>query len=133
MAAALSVRKAVNNKASSLGLVKDFWAVDRNFRALLKDLNGASALPVESILPFAGRLMELYAAVNGVLDISGKNGLINRTFFNGSIHSIRHSNEMLKDYIERLNVSLDSDIRSEAAEALAEYARRETVSMDSLR
>lgn len=132
MAAAFTVGNAIRKSASIFELTRDFWSCTRNFRSLMNDLEVLTEIPADLIAPLNGRLLELYRAVNRVLDVSHKKGLTNRTFINGSIQSLYACNARLQDYLERLDLSLNINLGRETEEALAEYERGETVSLDSL-
>jgi ribosomal protein L17 len=132
MAAAIAAGNAIRKSASIFELAKDFWSVDRKFRALLKDLNASQTIPCEEIARLAERLDELYSAVDKVLDLAGKRGLTNRSLINGSIQSLKSSNIQLLDFIERLRLADDRAVIDEALEAIAEREKGETVSLRSL-
>jgi len=133
MAATCSVANAVKRSASRLELVKHFWSADRLFRSLLRDLNSLQTIPKEEVPKLKVRLEELRSNVDKVLDLAGKRGLTNRTLINGSIQSLRASNENLQDFIERLCLSMDPKVLAEALEAIAEYERGEAVTLESVR
>jgi hypothetical protein len=132
MAAAVAAGNAVRKRASILELVKDFWSVNRSFRSLMTDLEAATAITREDIPQLDARLRELYTTVSQTLDMCRERGFTHRALVNGSIHSLQSCNARLQDYLERLELSLDPNLAIETAEAIAEYERGETISLDSL-
>jgi hypothetical protein len=133
MAAILAACKAVKNHAWTLLLAKDIWGVSRDFKELLvlfdRNLHGISVEEIRYILP---KLQHLNTTSNRVIDTATKAGLKNRMFTAASLMSFVTYNDQLKDVIERLALSLDPTVEESVREAIAEYNRGETVSLDSL-
>jgi hypothetical protein len=133
MAAAFTVGNAVRRSASILELAKDFWSLSRNLRTLLNDLETTAEIPCEHVRQLSDKLRELHTKLDETLELARKRGFTNRTLTSVSIEALRSSNARLQDYLERLELSLDPTSATDAAEALADYKRGDTVSLDSLR
>jgi len=132
MAAVLAACKAVSNHGWTLLLAKDIWKVSRDFRELLvlfERLRGISVAEINHILP---KLQHLIITANRFVDTATKAGLSNRTLTAPSLISFIRYNDQLKDITERLALSMDPDVQESVREAIAEYERGETVSLDSL-
>ena len=132
MAATLSVGSAIERGSSILSLAKDFWILARDFKSLLTAIESVEKAPPEEINAIAPRLAELHKTTAKLLDMSGKRGLTNRTLISTSVQSIQSCNERLYDAIECFQMSLDPAISEAVRQALGEYERGETVSLDSL-
>ena len=132
MAATLSVGSAIERGSSILSLAKDFWILARVFKVLLTAIESVEKARPEGIKAIAPRLAELHKTTNKMLDLSSKRGITNRTLVNTSAQSIHRNNEHLYDAIECFRMSLDPAISEAVREALGEYERGETVSLDSL-
>jgi hypothetical protein len=133
MAAAFTVGNAVRRSASILELAKGFWSLSRNFRSLLNDLETTTGIPSEYVQRLSDRLRELHTKLDETLELARKRGFANRSLTNGSIQALQSCNARLQDYLERLELSLDPTLATDAGEAVADYKRGETVSLDSLR
>jgi hypothetical protein len=132
MAATFTVGNAVKRSASILELAKDFWSLNRTFRSLLNDLEMETQIPKEYVSDLYDRLSDLHRTVNRTLDFARKRGFGNRTLINGSMNSLQSCNNRLEDFVERLALSMNKAVAAEAIEAMSEYERGETVSLDSL-
>src|SRR3954451_5209858 len=89
MAAVSEVGTAIKSGSSILGLVKDFWRVDRKFRALISDLEKIRQMPPDQLRNMTDKLIALSETVDQVLIMASRKGLTNRTLVNGSIQSLR--------------------------------------------
>jgi hypothetical protein len=132
MAATLAVCRAIRNGAWTISIAKNFWIVNRDFKALLTDLDRVTDAPVGDLRMTIPRLEELHKSINKTLDITAKSGLTNRTLINAPVHSLRAYNTRLLDVIERWKLSLDPSVSAATRQAIEEYERGETVSLDSL-
>jgi hypothetical protein len=142
MAAALSVGGAIERGSSILPLAWDFWILARDFKAVLADVEWIEkALPkVESVDKSVAErikartplLAELHKTTQRMLAMASKRGIANRRLLSAAVQSIESCNEQLYDAIECLQLSLDPAISEAVREALGEYERGETVSLDSL-
>jgi hypothetical protein len=136
MAAVAAAKIKIRRKAGILGLVQRFWQVQRANRKLLQLL---ADLPpkipptvmaeLQAVIP---KLKELHISTSGLLELSARKGLTNRTFFNSSLQSIAECNEKLLDFIELFALAFDDQLTQDASRAMAEHQRGETVKMDSL-
>lgn len=131
MAAVLTTCKAVKNHAWTLVLAKDIWRVSRDFKALLFQLENLRSNPAEiqSILP---KIQNLNRTSNHFIDTASKSGLRNRSLTAAPLMTFIRYNERLSDIMERLALSIDPEVSASVRDAIAEYERGETVSLDSL-
>jgi hypothetical protein len=133
MAALAATGQSVLDQASLLFLARHFWESHRSLKALLRDLNSVESrrdVPPEGDI--VRKLRDVHCMVNRVLDFSGKNGLTRRPLISRSIQSLRASNEELLDFVERFELALDPSVAIAVQDAIDEYHRGETVSLDSL-
>jgi hypothetical protein len=114
------------------GTGKDFWSADRKFKSLLAGLNTLRTAEADELTKLIIKMRELSALVAKVLDLAGKRGYTNRTLVNSSIQSLRTRNAELQDLIEGFELSLDPNVAISVAEAVSEFERGETVSLESL-
>jgi hypothetical protein len=132
MAAVISTCKAVKNRAWTLSIVKDFWVVCRDFKALLSQLDqlgNVSPSDIECLLP---KLDNLYKTSNRAIDTATKAGLRNRTLTGSALQAFVNCNDRLLDVIERFRLSLNPAVSDAVREAIKEYEQGETVSLESL-
>lgn len=132
MAATANVGNSIKRGTSFLLLAKEFWDVDRTFRSLLDEVERIREANSEELRNLTEKLSELNTSLNRVLDAAGKRGITNRTLINASIQSLRSKQMRLQDIIERLQLSLDPAVHKAIQDAMDEYTRGETVSLDSL-
>jgi len=132
MAAVMVTCKAVKNKAWTLSIAKDFWLVCRDFKALLLQLDQLGNVPSADIECLLLKLENLYKTSNKTIDTATKAGLRNRTLTSPSLQTFIHCNDSLYDVIERFRLSLNPAVAEAVRQAIQEYERGETVSLDSL-
>jgi hypothetical protein len=132
MAAVLATCKVVRNHAWTLRIAKDFWSVCRDFKALLTQLDQSHNLSPADIYAILPKLQNLHSTSNRLIDTATKAGLQNRALTGASVATFVRNNNQLCDIIERFKLSLDPAVAAAVRDAIGEYERGETVSLDSL-
>jgi hypothetical protein len=132
MAAAAGVGTAIKRGASILELAKDLWSADRRFRDLLSLLDKLTIVPSGELRTLVWRLRDMRSTMNRMLDLAGKKGLTNRTLTASSLLALKRRNDELLDVIERFELVLDPAFDRALAQAMDEFERGETVSIDTV-
>jgi hypothetical protein len=132
MAAVMVTCKAVKNKAWTISIAKDFWLLCRDFKAILSQLDQFGTLPIADVECLLLKLEDLYKTSNKTIDTATKAGLRNRTLTSASLQTFARCNDSLYDAIERFRLSLNPAVADAVRQAIQEYERGETVSLDPL-
>jgi hypothetical protein len=135
MASVASLGKAISGGTSKIQLAGKFWSVARAFKAFvfaLENLQSLPSYPIEDLKRHVVHMRELHSGIAEILQLASRTGFTSRTLFSTLIALIRGRNAELEDFIDHFELSIDPSTHSDLAEAVAEYHRGETVSLESL-
>jgi hypothetical protein len=117
-------------RRSPLEIIYRTWRLNVKLESFLSTLDATTTYPTERLPKLVNDLHVLYDLMTDVLGLFQENlhPIVNR-----AIHVMRNHREHLGDVIERFELSLDPSVAEDVTEAIEEYKRGETVSVDSLR
>lgn len=132
MASAATLWRALNHRASIVGLVYRFHLVSNDFKAILVTIGSIRDCSNEVLATIISQLEALHSTVDSTLQLATQRGYATKSLLTGSIRSIRKHNDELEDYIETFKLSLDPNLNSDIAAAIDQHHRGETVSLQSI-
>ena len=137
MEALRRAQEAVKQQFGFVGIVKGFWRVAEDLKIINTSLKAISELPdgilgdefIQAQIP---RLHKLLKSIDDLSEISKHKGLTNRTVTGASLGLISIRGEYIADYLEALEMSIDSEVLKAIEEGHAQIQRGEFEVMERL-
>ena len=137
IAAVLRATEAVKRQLGFFGMLNRLWKCSRDLKILTQSIKALSELPdftftSELIASHIGQLKELVKSIEELIDVGRRNGLTNRSLTAGALEAIRAHGELIADYVDSLEMSMDPEVLKAIKNGQEQIARGDFESLESL-
>jgi hypothetical protein len=137
MAAVLRAQQAVKRQFGLWGVLNGLWSSSRDLKAINVSLKAISELPdgvlsEEFIHCQIPQLRKLLSSIEDLIETAKRERLTNRSLISGALGSIRIRGEYIADYLETLEMSIDSDVLKAITDGQGQIERGEFEMMEQL-